>query len=368
MSYSSEQLPPVRVYTNADIDKKIIIEENKGRSGIYRWVHIESGKSYVGSSAKLNIRLRQYFNYNHLTYPKRKSNIYWALLKYGYSGFRLEILEYCPRDTLIQREQFYFDKLNPEYNILKIAGSPLGYRHSEASKKLISMANKNKEVLQSTRDLKREVLLGKKLDRKRLEKMRLSNTFRKPVLLTNTETGDIKEFFSMTDAGIYLSISRITVKKYILSSLPYKGYIITQAPSKDTEMVELPSSYSATQSQPVLVTNQITGISRQFYTNTEAAEYMQVSRGRLWYFFKTANTDNDTLNGYKITKLQNYKRKINLSSKNIEVTDIETNVVTIYPSYTKAALALGVRQASLSQYFARNRVKPFKNKYILKSV
>lgn len=122
MSHSSEQLP-VKVYTNADRDKELIIDENKGRSGIYRWVHIESGKSYIGSSVKLNTRFRQYFNYNHISYPKRKLRIYRALLKYGYSGFRLEILEYCPIEILIQREQFYFDKLNPVYNILKIAAA-----------------------------------------------------------------------------------------------------------------------------------------------------------------------------------------------------------------------------------------------------
>ena len=32
---------------------------------------------------------------------------------------------------MIEREQYYIDTLNPEYNILKIAGSPLGYIHSE---------------------------------------------------------------------------------------------------------------------------------------------------------------------------------------------------------------------------------------------
>lgn len=54
--------------------------------------------------------------------------IYKALLrmlakKYGYAEFKLEILEYCSIEELIIREQFYFDKFNPEYNILKIAGS-----------------------------------------------------------------------------------------------------------------------------------------------------------------------------------------------------------------------------------------------------
>jgi group I intron endonuclease len=372
MSHSPEQLP-VKVYTNADKSKELIIEDNKGQSGIYRWVHIESGKSYIGSSVKLNIRFRQYFNYNHISYPKRKLRIYWALLKYGYSGFRLEILEYCPANILIQREQFYFDMFKPVYNTLKIAGSPLGYRHSETAKKLISMANKDKTVSESSRALKREALLGNKFDPERIENMRLSNTFRQPVLLTNTETGNIKEFSSMSDAGIYLGISRVSVRKYLLSSLPYKGYIITKAPSKDTGFIL--SSFAVhktTKSQAVLVTNQITGISKQFFTNTDAAEYMQVSRGRLWYFLKTANTDNDTLNGYKITKLDDYQCKVKRSSKKIEVTNIETNVVTIYSSYTLAAEALGVRQSSLSTYFCasgkRKSTNPFKKKYILKLV
>jgi group I intron endonuclease len=54
-----------------------------------------------------------------------------ALLKYGYSKFRLEIIEYCEPKDAIKREQYYIDFLEPEYNILKIAGSTLDYRHTE---------------------------------------------------------------------------------------------------------------------------------------------------------------------------------------------------------------------------------------------
>jgi len=115
MSTSSRCVPaiPVKTYSNPDKEKELIVNDNKGLAGIYRWVHIESGESFVGSSTKLNTRFRQYFNYNHIAYPKRNLRIYRALLKHGYSGFRLEILEYCPIDILIQREQFYFDKFNP---------------------------------------------------------------------------------------------------------------------------------------------------------------------------------------------------------------------------------------------------------------
>ena len=40
----------------------------------------------------------------------------------------------CEINILIEREQYYLDLLKPEYNILKIAGSMLGFKHSEATK------------------------------------------------------------------------------------------------------------------------------------------------------------------------------------------------------------------------------------------
>src|SRR3979411_2209795 len=60
--------------------------------------------------------------------------IYRALLKYSHSNFSLDILEYCELDVLILREQYYIDLSNPEYNICKIAGNKLGFKHSEATK------------------------------------------------------------------------------------------------------------------------------------------------------------------------------------------------------------------------------------------
>jgi len=51
-------------------------------------------------------------------------------LKYGYIKFSIDILEYCEPSDLIKREQYYMDVLKPEYNILKKAGSSLGYKHS----------------------------------------------------------------------------------------------------------------------------------------------------------------------------------------------------------------------------------------------
>jgi group I intron endonuclease len=74
--------------------------------------------------------LLQYFNSEYLL-EHESFVICRALLKQGYSNFNLEILEYCDPKDLIKREQYYIDLLNPEYNILKKAGSPLGFKHRE---------------------------------------------------------------------------------------------------------------------------------------------------------------------------------------------------------------------------------------------
>jgi len=58
-----------------------------------------------------------------------ESLIYRALLKYGYSAFRLDIIEYCDISILTEREQYYLDNLKHEYNILPFAYTTLGHKH-----------------------------------------------------------------------------------------------------------------------------------------------------------------------------------------------------------------------------------------------
>jgi group I intron endonuclease len=58
-----------------------------------------------------------------------------GLLKHGYNNFSLEIIEYCEPFSLLERENYYFMLLKPEYNISKVAGSPmLGRKHAPQKK------------------------------------------------------------------------------------------------------------------------------------------------------------------------------------------------------------------------------------------
>jgi hypothetical protein len=102
---------------------------------------------------------------------------------------------------------------------------------------------------------------------------------------------------------------------------------------------------------------------------TEAAKYLNVSRARLWYFIrKTGFARDETLKGYSVSKLENLENKVTRSTKGIEVIDLETNEVTIYPSFTLAAEALNISPASISGYFAKQGVNPFRKRYIFKLV
>lgn len=135
------QIKYEKIYFDADRDKLTVIKDNKGQSGIYLWEN-KNGKFYIGSSIDLSRRLASYYNINHLAkYPTRYINN--ALLKAGYSAFRLYILEYCDKEILIQREQYYFDLFKPVYNICTTAGSTLGRLHSEEAKERISKSKLN---------------------------------------------------------------------------------------------------------------------------------------------------------------------------------------------------------------------------------
>jgi group I intron endonuclease len=74
---------------------------------------------------------------------RSRSHICSALLKHGYLNFSLTILEYCEPGKCIEREKYFIDYLQSEYNIIKNPTLPpmSGRTHSEESKTKISDAN-----------------------------------------------------------------------------------------------------------------------------------------------------------------------------------------------------------------------------------
>ena len=116
--------------------------------------------------------------------------------------------------------------------------------------------------------------------------MRLSNTFRKPVLITNEDTKETIEFPSLTEAGQYLGVSRVTINKYLLNNIPYNGYTISASVNNPSLVSgNIPKESPKLLQQSVLLTNKETGDQKEFSSLTDAAKYLEVSRGRFREFF-----------------------------------------------------------------------------------
>jgi group I intron endonuclease len=221
-STGTPEVVPVLSYANADILKTDIVRENRGKTGIYRWVHLVSGKSYLGSSVNLGIRLKRYYSYRNLTDPKQNMFINKALLKYGYSGFKLDILEYCSRETVIAREQYYLDLLKPEYNTLKKARSSLGYTHSEETIAKMKKAHYSRvrtlseegraKISESNRNRSEEL---KEKDRARMLKYSLAKAH--SIEVTNVLTNENTIYPTVRQAATGIGVSHTSVLRALAS-------------------------------------------------------------------------------------------------------------------------------------------------------
>jgi len=122
------------------------------RPGIYKIVNSVTGKCYVGSAVKLSIRERAHFqDLENQTHKNKKLQASYN--KHGKKAFTFVVIQFCARELLIEREQYWMDKLQAVvkgYNLNPTAGSPLGRKFPnrppmpEEQKQKLSVARKGK--------------------------------------------------------------------------------------------------------------------------------------------------------------------------------------------------------------------------------
>lgn len=241
---------PAMVYTNSDLYKLSIIKDNKGKAGVYRWTNKKNGKSYVGSAVNLARRFPYYYSLNLIT--NSNMSICKALLKHGHSNFNLEILEYCEPQNVIAREQYYLDLLQPEYNILKIAGSCLGYKHTEEARLNIIKYNTGRKHSEETiknwepsvkgkimlcldcavnivpglvKNILRKLLindLGGKIHSENT-RIKISKTLGHRISVIEIATGVTSYYDSIGKASDALGSSHTTISRYIRTGKLFRG-------------------------------------------------------------------------------------------------------------------------------------------------
>lgn len=102
-------------------------------SGIYAIENLKSGRRYVGSACCLKRRAKEHFRYlsrgkHHSSYLQRSYNAH------GGENFVFRHILYCAPSDLIMYEQIVMDAFQPEYNVAPVAGSMLGYTHTDETR------------------------------------------------------------------------------------------------------------------------------------------------------------------------------------------------------------------------------------------
>lgn len=132
-------------------------------SGIYQITCLVNLKIYIGSTVSFERRFK-----THKTTLKnnkhKNPHLQSSFNKYGESNFIYEVVEYCEEENLKAIEQIWMDKTEcyireKGFNNCKLSDRPTGYKHTEASKKI--MSDKKKGTKQSLETIAKRVEASK---------------------------------------------------------------------------------------------------------------------------------------------------------------------------------------------------------------
>lgn len=129
---------------------------------IYAIFNIEDDKSYVGQTYN---KLKRFGEHKKTLNAHTHCNAYLqrAWNKCGQAAFIFVMLESVDEiKNLTEREQYWTDKLKPEYNIAPVAGSLKGYKHTNEAIQNMSDAHKGYKASPETRAKMSEQRKGNK--------------------------------------------------------------------------------------------------------------------------------------------------------------------------------------------------------------
>jgi len=236
--------------SNLNIEEIKIITKNeiRNKSGIYGFLCKTNNKLYIGSSVQLSDRFSR-----HLNGIKSNVLLQRSINKYGLENFIFIIFEYCEPKDLITREQYLIIELKPEFNILKVAGSSLGYKHTTESiekwkdtmsslnlpggflgkthtpeaKAKMSISRTGKTHSAETKAKFSEIrkgeshqMYGKTHSIETIKKM--SEAQGTCVFLYDTNGSLVNTFSSIREAGKYLNCSPSTIQRYAFTNQLFK--------------------------------------------------------------------------------------------------------------------------------------------------
>jgi group I intron endonuclease len=180
---TTKRMPRSAVNTrgNGQPVKEVTMSSIPRASGIYKIVCTSTGKVYIGSSTDLRGRKSDHWSALRRG-DHRNRMLQSAWNKYGENAFTYEVLELVLVSFLLEREQYWIDRLRccdrrKGFNLSPTAGSTLGKRHSLETRRKQSEVKKGKgdPLSPEARRLVAEKNTGKKRSIETRQKIAESN-------------------------------------------------------------------------------------------------------------------------------------------------------------------------------------------------
>ncbi len=252
-------------------------EIERFKSGIYKITNLVNSKIYVGSS--INI-----YNRRHTHTTKLNKNIHSSrhlqssYNKYGRHNFLFEVIEYCSKEVLTEREQYWIDALKPEYNKRLIVERNTGLPISESARVKISETLKTRY-------------------RNGLKAYRQVHTWI-PIDVYDLEGKFIQSYSCMKDAKVALSLkgthSNRDIRRVCNAKMAKLGNYIFRYKNS-----EPPGPYYEPHNVNFIIKNLLTDEILEFSSKKEFARYLGISN------LKTLKTKQVYKNKYQVIYVQN---------------------------------------------------------------
>jgi len=120
----------------------------------------------------------------------------------------IEAISFTTKESLLAREQFYIDTINPFFNICKIAGSPLGIKKSIRTRDNMSKGRKGMKFSDSHKQSMRLKKLGRKLTGQHLSKTLIAIQSRSKPVMAIDKYGNINKYKSAREASKITGVLR----------------------------------------------------------------------------------------------------------------------------------------------------------------
>ena len=178
---------------------------------IYKIKNLITNKIYIGSSCN-GLTRRKRVHISNLSNNKHHSNkLQHSYNKYGIENFIFEIIEYCTKYEIIDREQYWIDYFDSYIN---------GYNCTPLAKNCT-----DRPVTLETRLKISNSLKGVKHPRTKEHDLKLSESKMKPVLVFDLDNNYLNEYGSANEAANKCGVSQSVVSSSCNNKRKCKTYI-----------------------------------------------------------------------------------------------------------------------------------------------